>query len=235
MSAPRRARILGLLYREGDLALETGHLGRVCVDVVGVTGAGVMLMSDALPIGSIATTDDVSALLEDLQFALGEGPCVDAYRDDRPVSEPDLATPKVTRWPAFAPPALEAGARAIYGFPMNVGVVRVGALNLYCDQPRALTTDQHADALVMADVAAESLLLMQAEAPRGEVAVEIDRGGNFQHVVHQASGMVAAQLEVGVAVALLRLRAHAFDYDRSLTDIAKDVVARRLRFTDDLS
>lgn len=231
MSAARRSHILGMLYGDGELQLQAGHLGRVCADVTGTTGAGVMLLADGVPRGSLATTDRVSALLEELQFVLGEGPCIDAFRSDRPVHEPDLAEPEIVLWPAFTPPALDAGARAVFGYPMNVGQVRVGALNLYCDRAQALSPEQHADALMMADVAAESLLLMQAQAPPGEVAIEIDRGGNFQHVVHQASGMVAAQLEVGVDVALLRLRAHAFAVDRPLTEVAKDVVARRLRFS----
>jgi hypothetical protein len=46
--------------------------------------------------------------------------------------------------------------------------------------------------------------------------------------------MVAAQLDVSLAEALVRLRAHAFGHDRRLTDVAQDVVARKLRFRDGL-
>jgi hypothetical protein len=192
-----------------------------------------MLVSDDVPRGSVATTDEVSALIEELQFALGEGPCVDAYQQDRPVLEPDLANPDVTRWVAFTPPAVEAGVGAIFGFPLRVGAVRLGALNVYWDRPGALTDEQHADALVMADVAAQALLIMQTGEPPGVLAAELQAGSNFQHVVHQASGMVSAQLDVSVAQALIRLRGYAFGHDRPLTEVAEDVVARRLRFTDD--
>ena len=198
-----------------------------------MSGAGIMLMSHDMPAGSVCTTNEVSALVEELQYALGEGPCVDAYHADRPVLEPDLADPTTPRWPAFASPAVAAGVRAVFGFPLQVGAVRLGALNLYCDRPGPLTDEQHADALVMADVAAQAVLVLQAGAPPGRLAAELEAGGDFQYVVQQAAGMVAAQLDVSVGHALIRLRAHAFGNDRPLVEVAEEVVARKLRFDAD--
>ncbi len=195
-----------------------------------MSGAGIMLMSGDVPLGSVCTTNTVSALIEQLQYALGEGPCVDAYTGDRPVLEPDLARPAAPRWLAFTGPALEAGVRAVFGFPLQAGAVRLGALNLYCERPGALTADQHADALVMADVAAQAVLVLQAGAPPGRLAAELEAGADFHYVVHQAAGMVAAQLGVSVGQALVRLRAYAFGNDRPLRLVAEDVVARTLRF-----
>jgi hypothetical protein len=146
------------------------------------------------------------------------------------VLEPDLERPRQVRWPAFTGPAIDAGVRAVFGFPLRVGAVRLGALNLYCDRPGALTDDQHADTLVMADVAAHAVLVLQADAQPGRLAAELEAGADFQYVVHQASGMVAAQLEISVALALIQLRAYAFGNDRQLAEVAEDVVARRLRF-----
>ena len=197
-----------------------------------MSGAGIMLVSGDLPRGSVCTTDDVSALVEHLQFELGEGPCVDACQQDRPVLEPNLAEPATPRWLAFTGPALDAGVRAIFGFPMRVGAVRLGALNLYCDQPGPLSDDQFADALAVADVAAQAVVAMQANAEPGRLAQELESGGDFQYVAHQASGMVSAQLDISVGQALIRLRAYAFGNDRSLTGVAEDVVGRRLRFDD---
>jgi hypothetical protein len=210
--------------------LETQRLCDVCAEVTGATGAGIMLMSGDVARGSVCTTDEVSALIEQLQYELGEGPCVDAYRQDRPVLEPDLADPRRPRWPAFTGPALDAGARAVFGFPLQVGALRLGALNLYCDVPGPMADEDHAGALLMADIAAQALLLLQADAPAGMIAAELETNANFQYVVHQASGMVAAQLDVSVGQALIRLRAHAFGNERTLTEVARDVVDRRLRF-----
>jgi GAF domain-containing protein len=226
----RRLRILAQLASDGSAALTTRRLCEVCVDVTQLSGAGIMLMSGATPRGSMCASDSVSALVEQLQYELGEGPCIDAYRLNEPVAEPDLAHPDVVRWMAFTLPAVAAGVRAVFGFPLQVGVVKIGALNLYRDQPGPLDAEQHADALAMADVVAESILAMQAEAPRGSVSVQIEANAQFQWVVHQAAGMVAAQLDVPAAEAMARMRAYAFANDTTLTALARDVVARSVRF-----
>jgi hypothetical protein len=233
VAGERRLRILSRLI-DAAPGGETKRLCEVCAEVTRMSGAGIMLMSDDVARGSVCTTNGVSALIEQLQYELGEGPCVDAHRHGRPVLEPDLAHPATSRWVAFAGPAVEAGVGAVFGFPLQVGAVRLGALNLYCDRPAPLTDDQHADALVMANVAAQAVLVLQANAPPGRLAAELEAGADFNYVVHQASGMVAAQLDVSVGQALIRLRGYAFGNDRPLTNVAEDVVARRVRFdTDD--
>lgn len=230
MVGERRTRIISQLFPSEDAQLGSARLCEVCAEVTGMTGAGIMLMSGEVPEGSGGSSNDVSAQIEELQYTLGEGPCVDAFRLDGPVLEPDLANPVAPRWIGFADPAVKAGVRAVFGFPLHVGALRFGALNLYRDQPGPLDAEQHADALVMADVAAEVLLLMQANAPPGSLARELATEANMRSVVHQAAGMMSAQLEVSVAQALIRLRAYAFSNDRRLLEVARDVVDRRLRF-----
>ncbi len=228
MAGDRLGRILAALADGGTDSWSSARLCAVCPRIVGVDGAGVMLMSGDIPRGSLCTTNAVSHLIEELQYTLGEGPCVDAYRQDQVVAEPDLAEPVTGRWLAFTPPALQAGVRAVFGYPLRVGSVRLGALNLYRDRPSSLTDDQHADALVIADVAARWVLETQAGAPSDTVAAELEIGADFHFAVHNAAGMISVQLGVSVAEALIRLRAFAFGNDRLLADVARDVVARRL-------
>jgi hypothetical protein len=230
MAADRLSRILAELSAEGAGGWSSARLCEVTRDIVGVSGAGVMLMSGDVPGGSLCTTDDVSDIIEDLQYTLGEGPCVDAYHHDRVVLEPDLAHPGELRWFAFTPRAVEAGVRAMFAFPLQVGTVHLGALNLYRDRPGPLTDDQHANALVMADVVAHWVLDVQADAPPGTMAQELALDADFHFVVHNAAGAVSVQLGVSITEALIRLRAYAFSNDRLLRDVAEDVVARRLRF-----
>ena len=231
VTAARLVRILALLA-EGGTPDGPGRLCTVAAEVTGMDGAGIMLLSGDVPKASLCTTNATSTLIEDLQYTLGEGPCVDAHRDGTVTLEPDLADPALLRWPAFAPPAIAGGARAVFGFPVRVGAARLGALNLYRGRPGALSDDQHADALIMADVAARAILASQADALPGQLAVELEAEANFHPVVHQAAGMVSIQLDVTVGEALVRLRARAFQTDRLVADVAADVVARRLRFDD---
>jgi len=230
MADDRLARILsGMAAKGGDRRSAIG-LCEASTDILGVSGAGVMLMSGDLPLGSLCATNAVSALIEDLQYTMGEGPCVDAYQHDQVVVEPDLAAPTVARWLAFTPRALQAGARAMFGFPLRVGATRLGALNLYQDQPGLLSDDKFADALVVADLIADWVLVTQASAPPGTLAKELESSANFHFVVHNAAGAVSVQLGISVAEAMLRLRAHAFGNERPLEDVARDVMERRLRF-----
>jgi GAF domain-containing protein len=228
VAGDRLRRVLAVLSAGGD-GWSATRLCQACTQIVGVSGAGVMLMSGDVPRGSLCTTDAVSQLIEDLQYTLGEGPCVDAYQQDQVVAESDLADPVTRRWPAFTPPTLAAGVRAVFGFPLRAGTVRLGALNLYRNLPGPLTGDQHADALVVAEVAARWVLETQAGAPAGTVAEELEDGADFHFAVHNAAGIVSVQEDISVTEALIRLRAHAFSNDCPLAEVARDVIAHKLR------
>jgi hypothetical protein len=79
MPGDRLRRILAELGAGGN-GLSAARLCAVFPQITGVTGAGVMLMSGDMPRGSLCTINDVSQLIEDLQYTLGEGPCLDAYQ-----------------------------------------------------------------------------------------------------------------------------------------------------------
>jgi hypothetical protein len=211
-------------------AVGARQLCRVATEATAMSGAGIMLTTEERPQGSVGATNSVAGLIEDLQWTLGEGPCVDAHRQGVAVLESDLGDPEIPRWPAFAPPAVDAGVAAVFGLPLRVGTVRLGALDLYRDRPGPLAGEDLVDALAVADIMAGILLDLQAGAAPGTVAAEIDRDADFRLVVHQASGMVSVQLDVTVAEALTRLRGTAFGTNRPLIEVAKDVVTRRVRF-----
>lgn len=231
MPGARLLRILTRLHDADGNGPAPARLCEVCADVMAMTGAGIMLMSGDVARGSVCSSNGVSALIEDLQYTLGEGPCVDAYQQNQPVLEPDLAGAGGSRWVAFSPPAVSAGAVAVFAFPLRVGAIRIGALNVYRDRPGPLDDEQHADGMVLAGVAARAVLALQADAPPGMLGAELEAGSDFRFVVHQASGMLSAQLDVTIGEALVRIRAFAYAYDRPLNLVAEDVVAHRLRFS----
>lgn len=231
MPGDRLRRILAELS-DGESTWAAPQLCAIGPRIAGVNGAGVMLMSGDIPTGSLCTSDDVSELIEELQYTLGEGPCVDAYQQATVVTEPDLANPETARWLAFTPAALQAGVRAVFGFPLQVGTVRLGALNLYRTRPGPLEGEQHADALVLADLTARWVLETQAGAPEGTVAKDLETGADFHFAVHNAAGIVSVQEGISVTEALIRLRAFAYSHDRLLAEVAQDVIAHRLRLGD---
>ena len=188
--AQRRGRLVSLLVGGANEAFGTKRLCQFCAEVTAMSGASITLMGNGSPLTSLCTTNLMSERIEQLQYDLDEGPCIDAYRQDRPVIEPDLGGQRTPRWLAFSPAAIEAGARAVFGFPLRVGAVRLGALNLYRDQPGPLNDDEHADALVMADIAAEAALVLQASAARARSRPSARRAPGLP-VVPQSPGVAA--------------------------------------------
>jgi hypothetical protein len=106
-------------------------------------------------------------------------------------------------------------------------------LTLYQDVAGELSADQHYDSIAMAGLLSETVLSMQDIAPRGELAGGLQAVVAYRAEIHQASGMVSIQLQIPVAEALVRMRAHAFAIGSPVGDVAADIVARRLRLIDD--
>jgi hypothetical protein len=202
------------------------------VEALDVTGGGLSVMTPAGHRGTVCATDDVAAEIEELQFSLGEGPCVDAFHRG-PVLIDDLSDPShlvSSPWPQFTMQAAAAGARALFALPLQVGAIRIGAFDLYRDTPGGLADDQLALALTFADAAAGSLLAQRDHA----LPIPPDfRGSAFHAEVHQATGMISVHLAISLEDAFVRLRARAFAVGRSVNEVARDVVAGRLRFDEE--
>lgn len=205
------------------------RLCMACVDLIEVTGAGIMLMVDDRHRGSLGSSDEVSGIVEELQFTLGEGPCIDAHRGRHPVLEGNLAKPSTSRWGAFSDAAVAAGVEAIFAFPLQVGAMSLGAMDLYVDQSGELRREQLSNALVMAGVIARELLTRQALAEPGGMAAGLEDTESLLLEVHQATGMLSEQLGIPIADALVRLRAYAYAEALRINDVAHAIVARRLR------
>lgn len=206
------------------------------VDGVGVDGAGVSVMLSPTVRETVNATDAIAGELEELQVTLGQGPCVDTFAEGGPVLAADLgASEYLTRWPAFTPAALDAGAQAVFAFPLQLGAIRIGVLDLYRRVSGRLSPHELADALAYAD--AVGMLLLDAAAGTQPDTVEMawqrDDSSVNDAVVHQATGMILVQIGCGADEAFARLRAHAYANDRRLGEVARDVVARRLRFDPD--
>ena len=199
-----------------------------CVDVLGVAGAGLVLMSGGQSMG-IGVSDSVTDAVEQMEYTLGEGPCVSAYRTKVPVFDADLADEGADRWPEFRRGALAAGIQAAFGFPLLIQHVCMGALNVYHDRPGALSGRQVEDALAVAQFASRAVLEWQADAPPGTVAWQLEQAPNRGVEVHQATGRISVQIGVSLDDALALLRAYAFSHDRPISEVAAEVAAGRLR------
>ena len=244
MTDGRPARIWSLVAAQA-----ARHGGRVsaadacvaAVAAVDVTGAWLMAANGEQGGHLMRVTDKASEVLAELQLTLGEGPGPDATASGGPVLASDLDEMEaVRRWPAFAPAARQAGAAAIFAFPLQLGAIRTGVMSLYRVRSGPLSAFQLGDALIFADTATLLLLGAQARAADGAAGPPgAGPGGQpadltrHRAEIDQATGMLTEQLGVDIAEAFIRLRGYAYAHDRRLADVARDIVARRLRLHDD--
>jgi hypothetical protein len=126
--------------------------------------------------------------------------------------------------------ARQLGVGAVFAFPLQLGALRLGVLHLYRTERGELDEAGFRESVTLADRLTHALLGMWG-TERSD-STEPDPAALSRAAVHQATGMLVAQLGVGIDEAFARLRAHAFAEGRSLTEVADDIVARRLRLAD---
>jgi len=242
MAGNRPGRIWGLVA--GQAASRGGRVtaADVCaaaVAAVEVSGAWLSAATGAEAGHLMQVTGDVSEQLAELELTLGEGPCTDVFASGRPALASDLGeTEAARRWPVFTPAARQAGAGAIFAFPLRIGAIRAGVMGLYRERPGPLSAAQLGDALIFADTATLLLLDSLGQAAPGPPGGSGPGGPPPDLALHraeidQATGMLAEQLGVGITEAFVRLRAYAYAHDRRLADVARAIVARRLRLQPD--
>jgi ANTAR domain/GAF domain len=238
MTVGRAALIWGLVA--GEAARRGGQVvaADVCTaaaEALPVRGAWVMAQGKVGAGHLMCVTDEVGEQLAELQMTLGEGPCLDALTFGSPVLVSDLDEGDAARrWPGFTPQACQAGAAAIFALPLQIGAIQVGSLGLYRDKPGPLSDFHFGDALILADAA--TVVLLESQHPGGAAAAagagparQPPDLARHRAEIDQATGMVSAQLDVTIGEAFVRLRAYAYAQDRRLSEVARDIVARRLR------
>jgi hypothetical protein len=199
------------------------------LELLPITGVAISVFDQNRRATLIQTTDSTASRLEELQFDLGEGPSVDAFRTASLVRVPDLAA--ADRWPAFLQSAEDLAVGAIFAFPLMLGAAATGTVTCYRSTPGPLD-DEAADIGVSLSRAIagpafrRAIVLAADESPDGDPPIESRRE------IHQATGMVLTQLGISATDALSRIRAYAFSSGHTVQEIAHDVVHRRLNFSE---
>jgi hypothetical protein len=235
--------IPGPAVRQDDLADAGPGLSAPFLRCGGVTGAAVSVFSAATAETLLSSTDSVARALEEAQFDLGEGPRWDAARTRLPVLVPELRESAFLRWPALAGVLAGLEVSALFVFPLTVGALDLGVVELYRDAPGALSGSELLDVEVLAGETAWALLRWTLEDSRpagaGRSSIVDSAGPRFRstrpptsrHEVHQATGMVLAQAGVSAAQALLLMRGYAFSRQQTLHETALRVIRRELDFS----
>jgi hypothetical protein len=214
---------------EIDRGADPAQIADILLSVIPVDGGAVSTLGDLLGAETISATSDLAARLDEVQFDLGEGPCWDALARRRPVLEPDFAHRAGNEWPHFTEQVKSHRIGALFAFPLTVGPMQIGAIDFYTAGAGALTAEQIAETSLLAAVI--SRVVLRRAIRLSERELTLPETEHSRRVIHQATGIIIAQLRLPPEDALLILRGRAFASGRSMMEIATDVVARRVSFT----
>lgn len=128
----------------------------------GCDHAGILAVAGGGDVTSAAATDEVVRRSDAAQDELREGPCYDALREGATFEIPDMA--RETRWPRYAPRAVELGIGSGLGFQLSTGEGSLGALNLYSERPHAFGERSREVGTVFAAQAAVAMAWSRTEA-----------------------------------------------------------------------
>jgi hypothetical protein len=227
--------VLGIARDEPDEHRLAARICEACTEGLDIDGAALSVLTATASRETLWATDTVAGQLEDLQFSLNEGACVEAATSGNPVFIPNIRTGhEGRRWPLFAAAVIEqTPVVALFALPLQWGAVNLGVLDMYRVTPGGLPDAQRRDVMAAVDTAAIMLLGRRTD-PDSTEDQWLSTSTGRRAEIHQATGMVLVQLGISATDALARLRAHAFAHQRPLLDVARDVIDRRLVFTEDM-
>jgi GAF domain-containing protein len=223
-------RLADTLVDDYDVVELLDQLIEACVDLLGVSAAGLLLDNQRGNLAVVASSSEETRLLEIFQLQANEGPCLDCVRGGAPVTVGDLRA-ETARWPRFVPASLAVGFRSVAAVPLRLRAQTIGGLNLFRKTAEAVTETDRRLAQAFADVATIGILHQRSAHRSALVAEQLQQALNSRVVIEQAKGVLAERdsLEMGAAFQLLRR--HARDHNLKLTDVAYAVVRGELHPT----
>lgn len=219
-------------------AKAANRLCEACVGLLRVDAAAISLIFNGANTGTLGASSPPARMYDELQFTLGEGPCLESVAQRGPILVPDLADAKETRWPAYSPAMMAHEIYSVHAMPVVLAGQYIGALDLYRNRSGQLESEELAGALLAAELAQAPLLDLLAQDlqvaiadPDSDVWAELNSLTRVE--ISQATGMLIDQLDVDPTEALVRLRAHAYVTGRSATEVARDILDHGLRLEAD--
>ena len=218
------------LVHDFDVVTFLQMLSDRCVDLFSLESAGVMLHDQRDSLQVIASSDERGRTLELMELQNQEGPCLDAFRNSRPVQAG--ASDAAARWPAFATHAMSAGYQSFAAMPLRLRDQTIGALNMFGTRSVLLDDREIGNAQALADVATIGLLNERMLRESRLVAEQLQRALTSRVVIEQAKGILAVRLRCTVDESFLVMRTYARNRNLRLGEIARQVVEGELAPSD---
>jgi transcriptional regulator with GAF, ATPase, and Fis domain len=209
-----------------DLVSMADRLVGACVEVLGVSAAGIMLADQRGSLRVFASTDEESRMLELLELQNNDGPCLEAFRTGSQVAGVDLSQ-FTAKWPQFTAAARSAGINSAYALPMRLRDQTIGALNLFQSGTEPLSVHHLNVARVLADMAAIGIINHWSIRQQEVLAQQLQSALNSRVVIEQAKGVLAERRGLSMGQAFEALRASARASRRPIAEVAADTVSNR--------
>ena len=199
-----------------------------CRDILDVTAAGILLADESGgQLELVASTSEANRLVEVMQLAAHDGPCIECYRTGEPVTIASLES--APEWGAFRTEALANGFASIYAVPLRLRERTIGTLNLMNAVEGALPDDARVAVRAFADVATIGILHERSLRESELLAEQLKVALTSRVVIEQAKGVVSFTADVPIADAFELIRGYARRHRLPLSLVASRIVSRELR------
>lgn len=202
-------------------------LGAPFIDHLPISGVAISVIDHSGAGLSLFSSSPLASQLEEIQLDLGEGPLVDAFS----LGEPVFTLEQETRWPMFAAAIEPLDVSTVSVFPILLGAVSIGTAVTYRRSAGLMSETAMRTGTSLGRVVARAALARALWLANEEDVSVLNSGSAHSREVHQATGMVLAQLGISATDAFARIRAFAFSTGMSVRQIAEGVIADRIDFS----
>ncbi|RQW83033.1 transcription antitermination regulator [Micromonospora globispora] len=217
-------RLFSLLAESPEVDVFLDQVVHVAAEVVRPAVACGLTMRRDGGAFTVASSADLAARADEIQYGADEGPCLEALRHGKVVEVTDLRADE--RWPRYREHALEHGIAGSLSLPMTVDGETVGALNLYATHRGAFTDTARRHALAFTAQGAAALTVILRQADQALLHQQLTDAMTSRSVIDQALGVLMGQQRCTASEAFALLRQASQHRNRKLREVAAEIITQ---------
>ncbi|WP_176156810.1 GAF and ANTAR domain-containing protein [Arthrobacter sp. P2b] len=221
-------RMLSGLLTEDDASKAVQSLSYVLKDSIpNSAGAGASIIHPRGRSESTGATDTVVLGADKLQYRFGEGPCLSAWAEQRPIIIQDIR--EEIRWPTWTAAVADLPLRSVLSAPLTTGRRKIGALKVY--SPLPLSFDDTSVFLIerLASPVAVLLRHMRDREAAQRMSEELAEALANRDMIAKAQGILMERMNLNSQEALEVLLARSRGESTPLHDVARDILREATR------